>query len=50
MQHILCLDLLVGCGKNHVPNLERRIHEERCKYLVAEMKCKVLQKLQIANS
>jgi hypothetical protein len=40
---ILCFppDLIFGFGKVYVPNLERRIQEERCKFLVAELKCKV---------
>ncbi|ODM94685.1 hypothetical protein Ocin01_11990 [Orchesella cincta] len=33
-------DLLFGVGKVYSPNLERRIQEERCKFLVAELKCK----------
>lgn len=35
------LDLFLGVGKVYSPNLERRIQEERCKFLVAELKCKV---------
>lgn len=34
------LDLVLGVGKVYSPNLERRIQEERCKFLVAELKCK----------
>lgn len=33
-------DICIGIGKVYSPNLERRIQEERCKFLVAELKCK----------
>merc|ERR1712223_332101 len=39
------IDILIGLPLMHNPQLERKLHDERSRYLVAELKCPTKEKL-----